>query len=114
RFFPVRLQGRFVRRGLPPRHIKPCRAVCVRPSCSPLSSSLPSRVHLVARPGRPQENKRPLCPGLSRCLPLAELDRLGQSHFLLFLLYRIRAPTPLGSPRFYSEATAHGLPPLLS
>src|SRR5258708_37797491 len=41
-FSPVRLQGRFIRRGLPPRHIKPWRAVCVRPSCSSLSSSFSS------------------------------------------------------------------------
>jgi hypothetical protein len=41
-FSPVRLQGRFIRRGLPLRHKQQCRVVCVHPSCPPLSSSVSS------------------------------------------------------------------------
>jgi hypothetical protein len=43
-FSPVRLQGRFIRRGLPTRHPEQCCAVCVRPSCPPLASSFPRTV----------------------------------------------------------------------
>src|SRR5438046_7897729 len=32
-FSPVRLQGRFIRQGLPLRHRQQCRVVCVHPSC---------------------------------------------------------------------------------
>jgi len=41
--FPsVRLQGRFIGRGLPTRHPEQCCAVCVRPSCPPLASPFSS------------------------------------------------------------------------
>jgi hypothetical protein len=39
---PVRLQGRFIRQGLPLRHRQQCRVVCVHPSCPPLPSSVSS------------------------------------------------------------------------
>ncbi len=41
-FSPVRLQGRFIRQGLPLRHRQQCRVVCVHPSCPPLPSSVSS------------------------------------------------------------------------
>jgi len=39
---PVRLQGRFIRHGLPLRHRQQRRVVCVHPSCPLLSSSVSS------------------------------------------------------------------------
>src|SRR5467141_1449301 len=41
-FYPVRLQGRVIGRGLPTRHLEQCCTVCVRPSCPPLASSFSS------------------------------------------------------------------------